>query len=107
MTGSPGTCNAAKVSNLLAMRRRLSLPTSPRNAPGCCHETATRPSQGGLRSIATAVPGNSSGQVERKLVKRILIALPLVALVAACGKTGGTGGGGSSSDIHIVGSSTV
>jgi phosphate transport system substrate-binding protein len=45
--------------------------------------------------------------LERKLVRKILIALPLVALVAACGKTGGTGGGGSSSDIHIVGSSTV
>src|ERR1051325_12103794 len=36
----------------------------------------------------------------------MLIALPLAALLGACGsKTGG--GGGSSSDIHIVGSSTV
>jgi phosphate transport system substrate-binding protein len=39
-------------------------------------------------------------------VKRMVIALPLVALFAACGsKTGG--GGGSTSDLHIVGSSTV
>jgi phosphate transport system substrate-binding protein len=39
-------------------------------------------------------------------VKRMLIALPLAALLVACGsKTGGSGG--SSSDIHIVGSSTV
>jgi phosphate transport system substrate-binding protein len=38
----------------------------------------------------------------------MLIALPLVALLAACGsKTGGGAGGGASSDIHIVGSSTV
>jgi len=36
----------------------------------------------------------------------MIIALPLAALLVACGsKTGG--GGGSSSDIHIVGSSTV
>ena len=42
----------------------------------------------------------------RKAVKKILVALPLVALMAACGsKTGGSGG--SSSDIRIVGSSTV
>ena len=39
----------------------------------------------------------------------MVVALPLAALVVACGsKTGGSGGGGgSSSDIHIVGSSTV
>src|SRR3954449_9807638 len=38
----------------------------------------------------------------------MLIALPLAALLVACGsKTGGGAGGGSSSDIHIVGSSTV
>src|SRR3954463_5753425 len=34
-----------------------------------------------------------------------MIALPLAALLVACGSK--TGGGGSSSDIHIVGSSTV
>ena len=40
-------------------------------------------------------------------MKRILIALPLAALVAACGsQTGGSGSGGSSG-IRIVGSSTV
>jgi phosphate transport system substrate-binding protein len=38
----------------------------------------------------------------------MLIALPLAALLVACGsKTGSAGGGGSSVDIHIVGSSTV
>src|SRR4051794_23475669 len=38
----------------------------------------------------------------------MVIALPLAALLVACGsQTGGNGGGGSSSDIHIVGSSTV
>src|SRR3954470_21882954 len=38
----------------------------------------------------------------------MLIALPLAALLVACGsKSGGGAGGGSSSDIHIVGSSTV
>src|SRR4051812_10052282 len=38
----------------------------------------------------------------------MVIALPLAALLVACGsQTGGGGGGGSSSDIHIVGSSTV
>jgi phosphate transport system substrate-binding protein len=42
-------------------------------------------------------------------VKRMVIALPLVALLAACGSKSGGGGGGtsSSSDIKIVGSSTV
>jgi phosphate transport system substrate-binding protein len=39
-------------------------------------------------------------------VKRIVIALPLVALLAACGPRSGAGGG-STNDIHIVGSSTV
>ena len=39
-------------------------------------------------------------------MKRTMIALPLAALLVACGsKTGGSGG--SASDIHIVGSSTV
>ncbi|HUP67662.1 MAG TPA: substrate-binding domain-containing protein [Sphingomicrobium sp.] len=38
---------------------------------------------------------------------KLVIALPLVAIVAACGTKGGGGGGGSSNDIHIVGSSTV
>src|SRR3954468_16718242 len=38
----------------------------------------------------------------------MVIALPLAALLVACGsQTGGNGGGGSSSDIHIVGSSPV
>src|SRR4051795_4199723 len=38
----------------------------------------------------------------------MLIALPLAALLVACGsKSGGGAGGGASSDIHIVGSSTV
>jgi phosphate transport system substrate-binding protein len=37
----------------------------------------------------------------------MLIALPLAALVVACGSKAGGGSGGSSSDIHIVGSSTV
>jgi phosphate transport system substrate-binding protein len=40
-------------------------------------------------------------------VKRMFIALPLAALVVACGSNSGGAGGGSSSDIHIVGSSTV
>ena len=39
-------------------------------------------------------------------MNRMLIALPLAALIAACGSKIG-GGGGSSSDIRIVGSSTV
>jgi phosphate transport system substrate-binding protein len=39
-------------------------------------------------------------------VIRKLSALPLVALVAACGSNG-AGGGGSSSDIRVVGSSTI
>jgi len=38
-------------------------------------------------------------------VKRIILALPLAALVTACGSQ--SSGGGSTSDIHIVGSSTV
>jgi phosphate transport system substrate-binding protein len=40
-------------------------------------------------------------------VNRTIIALPLVALLAACGSNNSGGGGGSSSDIRIVGSSTV
>jgi phosphate transport system substrate-binding protein len=43
--------------------------------------------------------------VEFRSVKRMLIALPLAALLVACGSN--SGGGGSSSDIHVVGSSTV
>jgi phosphate transport system substrate-binding protein len=39
-------------------------------------------------------------------VNRMIIALPLAALLVACGSKTGTGGG-SSSDIRIVGSSTV
>ena len=39
-------------------------------------------------------------------MNRSMAALPLAALVAACGSNGG-GGGASSSDIRIVGSSTV
>ena len=38
-------------------------------------------------------------------MKKMLIALPLAALLAACGSKSSTGG--SSNDIHIVGSSTV
>jgi len=37
----------------------------------------------------------------------MFVALPLAALVVACGSNSGGAGGGSSSDIHIVGSSTV
>jgi phosphate transport system substrate-binding protein len=37
----------------------------------------------------------------------MLVALPLAALLVACGPKSGGAGGGSSSDIHIVGSSTV
>src|SRR3982751_2199715 len=51
-----------------------------------------------------------SGKINKgvKPVNRMVIALPLAALLVACGsQTGGSGGGGSSSDIHIVGSSTV
>jgi phosphate transport system substrate-binding protein len=45
-------------------------------------------------------------KVGGKALKRILIALPLAALLVACGsKTGG--GGGASGEIKIVGSSTV
>jgi phosphate transport system substrate-binding protein len=41
-------------------------------------------------------------------VNRMVIVLPLAALLVACGsKTGGGQGGGSSSNLHIVGSSTV
>ena len=41
-------------------------------------------------------------------MKKMLIALPLAAVLVACGSNAGGGGsGGSSSDIRIVGSSTV
>ena len=40
-------------------------------------------------------------------MKKTLIALPLAALLVACGSNTGGGGGGSSGDIRIVGSSTV
>src|SRR4051794_41354565 len=40
-------------------------------------------------------------------MKKILIALPLAAILAACGSTTGGSSGGSSGDIRIVGSSTV
>jgi phosphate transport system substrate-binding protein len=39
-------------------------------------------------------------------VNKMIFAVPLAALVSACG-SGSSGGGGSTSDIHIVGSSTV
>ena len=44
---------------------------------------------------------------EFSLVNRMVIALPLAALLVACGSNTGGGAGGSSSDIKIVGSSTV
>jgi len=40
-------------------------------------------------------------------VKRMMIALPFVALVAACGQQSGGSSGNTSGDIKIVGSSTV
>ena len=40
-------------------------------------------------------------------MKKTLIALPLAALLVACGSNTGGGGGGSSGGIRIVGSSTV
>jgi phosphate transport system substrate-binding protein len=40
-------------------------------------------------------------------VKKMVLALPLAALLVACGSNGGGSAGGSSSDIKIVGSSTV
>jgi phosphate transport system substrate-binding protein len=40
-------------------------------------------------------------------VKRVLFALPLAAMLAACGQQSSGGGGGSAGDIKIVGSSTV
>ena len=39
-------------------------------------------------------------------MNRTILALPLVALIAACGSNGG-GSGGSANDIRVVGSSTV
>jgi len=44
----------------------------------------------------------------RSQVNKMIVALPLAALLVACGsKTGGSAGGGPSSDIRVVGSSTV
>jgi phosphate transport system substrate-binding protein len=40
-------------------------------------------------------------------VNKMIIALPLAALLVACGSKSSTGGGGSTNDLHIVGSSTV
>ena len=40
-------------------------------------------------------------------MKKMLVALPLVALIAACGSNGAGGGGGSGAQLKIVGSSTV
>ena len=40
-------------------------------------------------------------------MSKAFYALPLLAIVAACGSGGGGSGGGSTSDIRIVGSSTV
>jgi phosphate transport system substrate-binding protein len=39
-------------------------------------------------------------------MKKIMVALPLVALVVACGQ-GGSGSGGSGAQLKVVGSSTV
>jgi phosphate transport system substrate-binding protein len=42
------------------------------------------------------------------MMKKTFLALPLVAIVAACGSnSGGSSAGGSSSDMRVVGSSTV
>jgi len=40
-------------------------------------------------------------------MKSLVLVLPVAALLAGCGSKNGGEGGGSSSDIHIVGSSTV
>jgi phosphate transport system substrate-binding protein len=40
-------------------------------------------------------------------VNKMVIALPLAALLVACGSKSSSGGGGSTNDLHIVGSSTV
>ena len=40
-------------------------------------------------------------------MKKLIFALPLAALLVACGDQGTGGGGGSTSDIKVVGSSTV
>jgi phosphate transport system substrate-binding protein len=40
-------------------------------------------------------------------VKKLVMALPVAALMAACGSEGGSGGGSASSSIKVVGSSTV
>jgi phosphate transport system substrate-binding protein len=44
--------------------------------------------------------------MESLTMKKMLIALPLVALVAACGSNG-SGGGGAATQLKVVGSSTV
>ena len=40
-------------------------------------------------------------------MKKMLVALPLVALIAACGGKGGNGGSGAAAQMKVVGSSTV
>jgi phosphate transport system substrate-binding protein len=40
-------------------------------------------------------------------VNKVMVALPLAALLVACGSNGGGSAGGSINDLHIVGSSTV
>jgi phosphate transport system substrate-binding protein len=40
-------------------------------------------------------------------VNKMILALPLAALLVACGSKTGGGAGGSANDLHIVGSSTV
>ena len=40
-------------------------------------------------------------------MKKLVMALPVAALMAACGSEGGSGGGSASSSIKVVGSSTV
>src|SRR3954470_12373442 len=55
-----------------------------------------------------AVVSTGTNLHEGPKMNRISIALPLTALLAACGSsTGGSSSGGSSGDIRIVGSSTV
>src|SRR5947207_2457114 len=52
-------------------------------------------------------PPLGSGREKEFNVKSMIIALPLAALLVACGSSTGSGGGASSGDIRIVGSSTV
>ena len=40
-------------------------------------------------------------------MKKMMVALPMAALVTACGGGGGSESGGKGSEIRIVGSSTV